>query len=98
MLKKSYSKTKEKCRVTFKLPSEVNADAAYLVGEFNEWNEESHPMKKLKDGGFSATLSLNAGQTYRFRYLLDAARWENDWAPDGYIPNEFGTDDSIVKI
>ncbi len=98
MLKKSYTKTKEKCRVTFKLPSDVNAEAAFLVGEFNEWSEEAHPMKKLKDGGFSTTLSLQSGQAYRFRYLLDRSRWENDWAPDGYIANEFGTDDSIVKI
>ena len=98
MLKKSYTKTKEKCRVTFKLPPDVNADAATLVGEFNDWDEGSHPMKKLKDGGFSTTLSLTAGQTYRFRYLLDDSRWENDWAPDGYLPNEFGTDDSIVTI
>ncbi len=98
MLKKSYTKTKSKCRVTFKLPSAVEANNAMLVGEFNEWDQEALPMKKLKDGGFSATVSLEAGQTYRFRYLLDDNRWENDWAPDGYMPNEFGTDDSIVII
>ena len=98
MIKKSYTKSKEKCRVTFKLPSAVNADAATLVGEFNEWNETSHPMKKLKDGGFSTTISLSSGQSYRFRYLLDQSRWENDWEPDGYIANEFGSEDSLVKL
>lgn len=96
MLKKSYSKTGTKCRVTFKLPAEVNAESAALVGEFNEWDEEATPMKKLKDGSFSATLSLDAGSTYRFRYLLDGERWENDWEPDGYAQNEHGTDDSLV--
>lgn len=96
MLKKSYSKTGTKCRVTFKLPAEVNAESAALVGEFNEWDEEATPMKKLKDGSFSATLSLDAGNTYRFRYLLDGERWENDWEPDGYAKNEHGTDDSLV--
>lgn len=98
MLKKSYSKTGAKCRVTFKLPSDVGANAATLVGEFNEWDLATNPMKRLKDGSFSATLSLNAGETYRFRYLLDNERWENDWAPDGYIPNEFGSEDSILVI
>ena len=98
MLKKSYSKTGSKCRVTFKLPPEVDANAAVLVGEFNEWDFATNPMKRLKDGSFSATLSLDAGETYRFRYLLDNERWENDWAPDGYLPNEFGSDDSIVVI
>lgn len=98
MLKKNYTKSGTKCRVTFKLPSDVNADSALLVGEFNEWDFEANPMKKLKNGDFSTTLSLESGQSYRFRYLLDNERWENDWAPDGYLPNEFGTDDSIVEI
>ena len=98
MLKKSYSKTGKKCRVTFKLPSQVEADSAALLGEFNDWNDSAVLMRKLKNGDFSATLSLEAGKSYRFRYLLDGSRWENDWAPDGYVANDFGTDDSIVAV
>ena len=98
MLKKSYSKTGNFCRVTFKLQVEVTADTAVLCGDFNEWDEETHVMKKLKDGSFSLTLSLPARNEYRFRYLLDGERWENDWAADGYLPNSFGTDDSVLKI
>lgn len=98
MLKKSYSKTGRKCRVTFKLPADVNAESASLLGEFNGWNTAAPPMKKLKNGDFSATLSLDAGQTYRFRYLLDAKRWENDWEPDGYVQNAYGTEDSVVTV
>lgn len=96
MLMKSYSKTGAKCRVTFKLPAEVNAETAVIVGEFNDWSKEGEPMKKLKDGSFSGTVSLDAGKTYRFRYLLDGERWENDWEADGYAQNEHGTDDSLV--
>ena len=55
-------------------------------------------MKKLKDGSFSATASLESGGTYRFRYLVDGERWENDWEADEYLPNDFGSDDSIVKV
>lgn len=98
MIKKSYSKTGKKCRVTFKLSRNVNAQSALLVGEFNNWDDGSLPMKKLKNGDFSATLSLDAGQSYRFRYLLDQSRWENDWDPDGYVANDFGTDDSVVAV
>ncbi|MDJ0755684.1 MAG: isoamylase early set domain-containing protein [Ardenticatenaceae bacterium] len=98
MLKKSYTKTGKKCRVTFKLPAEVSAEQATLVGEFNDWDETANPMKRLKDGSFSAQVSLAAGQTYRFRYLLDGERWENDWEPDGYSPNNHGTEDSLVKV
>ncbi len=98
MLKKSYSKTGGFCRVTFKLPAKVEAETAVLCGDFNEWSEESHVMKKLKDGSFSLTLSLPANNAYRFRYLLDGGRWENDWAADEYLPNSFGADDSVLKI
>ena len=98
MLKKSYSKTGRSCRVTFKLPAEVEAGEVALLGEFNEWCRESHQMKQLKDGSFSLTVSLPAGQDYRFRYLLDGDRWENDWAADDYLPNQYGTEDSLVAI
>ena len=98
MLKKSYTKTGKKCRVTFKLPAEVEAETAVICGDFNDWDQEATPMKKLKDGSFSATVSIVAGQAYRFRYLLDDERWENDWDADAYIPNEHGSDDSILEV
>jgi 1,4-alpha-glucan branching enzyme len=98
MLKKSYSKTGQFCRVTFKLPAEVNAETAVLCGEFNDWDQEANPMRQIKDGSFSTSISLPAGQSYRFRYLLDGARWENDWEADAYISNEFGAEDSLVTV
>lgn len=98
MLKKSYSKTGKKCRVTFKLPAEVEAETAVLLGEFNAWDPTTKPMKQLKDGSFSETISLAAGHTYRFRYLLDGSRWENDWEADNYVPNDQGTEDSVVVV
>lgn len=98
MLKKNYSKSGMVCRVTFKLPVEVDSENAYLCGDFNQWDESDAPMKKLKDGSFSLTVSLEAGQTYRFRYRLDDGRWENDWQADGYAPNELGAEDSLVAV
>ncbi len=98
MLKKSYSKTETKCRVTFKLSPEVSAETAALCGDFNEWNPAETPMKKLKDGSFSASVSLTAGKDYRFRYFLDGERWENDWDADEYLPNSYGEDDSVVSV
>ena len=55
-------------------------------------------MKQLKDNSFSVTVSLDAGNSYRFRYLLDGERWENDWEADAYTPNEHGADDSVVEV
>ena len=98
MLKKSYTKTGKICRVTFRLPAEAGAKTAALCGEFNGWSPIANPMKKLKDGGFSTTVSLEPEQSYRFRYWLDDERWENDWQADAYEANEFGSEDSLVKV
>ena len=98
MLKKNYTKTGRLCRVTFKLPAEVGAKTATVCGDFNDWTPGVHPMKRLKDGSFSCTVSVPSGQSYRFRYLLDGKRWENDWAADAYVPNKYANDDSIVDV
>jgi 1,4-alpha-glucan branching enzyme len=96
-MKKSYTKTGRSCRVTFEVPAQIDANTAALCGEFNEWDASKHPMKRRKDGGFSITVSLKPGE-YRFRYLVDSERWENDWEADKYVPNEFGTEDSVVVV
>lgn len=98
MLKKTYTKSGKSCRVTFELPAAVNAQSACLCGEFNNWQPSAHPMKRRKDGSFALTLSLISDQEYRYRFLLDDDRWENDWAADAYTPNEFGADDSVVQV
>jgi hypothetical protein len=54
-------------------------------------------MQRGEDG-FVAEVSLPAGRVYRFRYLLDGERWENDWAADAYVANEFGGDDSVIDL
>lgn len=98
MLKKNFSKSGQSCRVTFKLPASVEAKTAHLCGEFNSWSPTQHPMKQLKDGSFSVTVSLDAGQSYRFRYLLDGQRWENDWEADAYVANQYGSEDSLIRL
>lgn len=98
MLKKNYSKNGRSCRVTFKYPNEENGDTAVLVGDFNDWNLEAHPMKCLKDGSFSITISMEANRSYRFRYVLDDSSWHNDYEADSYIVNEYGGDDSVVTV
>jgi len=97
-MKKTYTKTGDSCRVTFNLPAEVRAEAVAVCGEFNNWDKSANPLKKRKKGNFSATLYLEAGREYRFRYWVDGERWENDWAADKYLPNEFGTEDSVVVV
>lgn len=96
MLKKQYLKTKPVCKVTFDLPAQVQGETAYLVGDFNEWDENAMPMKRNKDGSFTITLNLDTGKEYQFRYLVNGSEWHNDWNADKYVPNPFSGDNSVV--
>ncbi len=98
MPKKSYSKGGASARVTFELPGQAEADTVCLVGDFNDWAREATPMTRRKDGRFSVTISLPADRSYRYKYLVDGARWENDWAADAYVSNDHGSDDSLLTL
>jgi 1,4-alpha-glucan branching enzyme len=96
MLKKQFLKTKPVCKVTFTLPEAIKAETAYLVGDFNNWDEKATQMKKTKNGQFSTTLELDKGREYQFRYLVNGTEWHNDWHADKYMPNPFSGDNSVV--
>ncbi len=99
-LKKQYLKSNLSCKVTFRLPKQAvpDAKAVAIVGDFNNWNLAETKMQKLKSGDFKATLELPRNREYKFRYLIDDNRWENDWTADKYTPNEHGSDDSVVIV
>lgn len=87
-----------RAQVTFTLDGAVGAMSAAVCGEFNNWFGDGHVMARAADGSFTLTIELDTGRRYRFRYLLDGSRWENDWAADDYVPNAFGGDDSVVDL
>ena len=55
-------------------------------------------LDRIKKDTYQIELRLKPEQSYRFKYLIDNELWENDYAADEYIPNEFGTEDSVVII
>lgn len=100
-MKKQYLKSRNACKVTFRLPgiAAPQADKVYIAGEFNDWNTHTNPMKKLKDGDFTITLELEPGREYQFRYVIDDHRWENDWNADAYVTSPYGhCDNSVVLV
>ena len=100
MLKKSYSKTKPVCKVTFTLPVEgvQGGKEVRILGDFNNWSWENGTKMKAGKKEFSAAVELEAGKNYEFRYLIDNHIWENDWAADGYVAAPFGTTNSVVAV
>lgn len=98
MLKKQYLKSKSTCKVTFELPKAIEAESAHLVGDFNSWDTQATPMKRLKTGAWKVTLELEMGREYQYRYLVDGQDWHNDWAADKYVPNMVDGDNSVVVV
>ncbi|UCH79675.1 MAG: isoamylase early set domain-containing protein [Nitrospiraceae bacterium] len=99
-IKKEYLKSRPGCKVTFRLPKDAapQAQIVNIAGDFNNWDKDHTKMKQLKNGDFTITLELEKGREYRFRYLIDNRRWENDWFADKYVPNLYGGDDSVVVV
>src|SRR3989304_733364 len=96
MLEKKYTKKGQVCSVTFALPEAIEADSICLVGEFNDWDAAVTPMTRSEDGIFRAKLELETGRAYQFRYLINGGQWQNDSEADGYVPNGYGEDNSLV--
>jgi len=71
------------------------AKKVFLVGDFNKWDQKSHPLRKLK-GVWKISLALKPGE-YKFKYLVDG-NWQNDPAAHKYSTSPFGGDDSIVVV
>jgi 1,4-alpha-glucan branching enzyme len=102
MLTKQVVKSRRVVKVTFavqqaQLPEEIGIESIHVVGEFNEWDETAVPLKyHKKDKAYRATVELEPGQTYQFRYLINNDYWCNDWAADEYTPNNLGEDNCVV--
>lgn len=95
MLKKTRS-GEDRAKVTFVLGSQPNADHVHVAGDFNGWQADT-PMKRQKDGSWRATVELEPGRDYQFRYLVDGNHWVNDEAADAYVANPFGADNCVVR-
>ena len=98
--KKQYLKDKPVCKVTFKVGKEVTNGSykVQLVGDFNDWDTSRPPMKKLKTGEYSETISLEPGREYQYKYLIDDRIWENDIDADKYVPNSYAGTNSVVVL
>ncbi|MFW5959936.1 MAG: isoamylase early set domain-containing protein [Chitinivibrionales bacterium] len=100
-LKKQYLKSRPECKVTFSISKEEmnGGSKVSVVGDFNNWEKASHPLKKRKRGDYSVQLKLPTGKSYEYKYLVDDTDWILDSADDGRIQVEgFNTENSVVSL
>ena len=99
MITKAKAGKKGLVRVTLELSSTMWAERVNLVGEFNDWDTTATPMTRNRsDANWKATVELEAGQRYAFRYLVDGKEWLNDWHADDHVDNPYGSYDSVVDL
>tara|TARA_B100000809_G_scaffold63282_2_gene59980 strand:- start:674 stop:970 length:297 start_codon:yes stop_codon:yes gene_type:complete len=93
-IKKQYLKSKPVCKVTFELAAK-ESDKVSVVGDFNEWDAEAAPLKKLKNGTFKVVLSLEAGSSFEYKFVVDG-NYVNDKNADSLKFNKFANAENGV--
>lgn len=97
MIEKRPSANPGEVLVTFRLSQHIWADRVTLVGDFNDWNQTSHPLVRTRsDPDWHITIKLDAGRRYQFRYLLDGQEWSSDDQADDYVVNPYGDVNFVV--
>jgi 1,4-alpha-glucan branching enzyme len=96
-IKKQFLKSKPVCKVTFIVAAKEASNIA-VVGSFNDWNTESTPLKKLKNGSFKGTVDLQANTSHEFKYFIDGT-YVNETEADGYAWSDFaGAENSVLTL
>jgi 1,4-alpha-glucan branching enzyme len=93
-MKRSQGKAGKR-RVTFKVRA-PSAREVFVVGDFNNWNTQLHPLGKDEEGFWKVTLYLAPGK-YEYKLLVDGRWWEG--ARDGKsVQNLFGTLNRLLVV
>ncbi|HVP39592.1 MAG TPA: isoamylase early set domain-containing protein [Candidatus Saccharimonadales bacterium] len=67
-----------------------------LVGDFNDWDECSHPMERRPDSTHCLELLLRPGE-YEYKFKV-GSQWYNDDFAHKYVPNPWGSENSVVVV
>lgn len=95
MAKEKITANTGKRRVTFFIEAQ-QANNVSLMGDFNDWNEKKHPMKKETGKVWKKTIFLNPGR-YEYMFLVDG-QWQKDPKNDQLCQNNFGTHNNYIII
>ncbi len=80
-------------RFAFVIPTDQQV---CLVGDFNDWDEESHPMQRRPDYTHCLELKLQPGE-YEYKFKVGKV-WYNDDFAHKYVPNPWGSENSVVVV
>ena len=61
-----------------------NAASVHVIGTFNGWNEQAHPMKKLGPGGIHALFIPGVGEGELYKFLITTPDGEKLYKADPF--------------
>jgi hypothetical protein len=80
--------------LTFQL---VTDQPVSVVGDFNDWDAQTHPLTPADNGVAEATVLLLPGR-FAFRYLTEDGAYFDEPEADGIEPNGLGDTHSVVEV
>lgn len=96
MIRTQPVKGNSKVEVAFVLPQAPDGPLS-VVGDFNDWDPMVTPMTPGGEGR-QATVTVDAGRRYAFRYLGADGRWFNDDAAHTYEQGPFGSENCVIDV
>ena len=83
-------------KVTFRFAAPKGCRVS-VAGAFNGWSVEEHVLKhNAKSGFFQNTLALAPGR-YEYKFVVDGT-WVVDPACPDWVPNEYGSLNSVILV
>lgn len=67
-----------------------------IIGDFNAWQPDANPMKRMPDGAWSASIALHHGH-HRYQFLVDG-KPVNDPRAQGMARNDKNERVSLVAV
>lgn len=74
------------------------ARSVAVAGDFNAWNWAQHRGKQHADGLWRVELPLLAAGRYRYKFVIDGVRWQDDPGNGMKEPDEYGGFNSILFV
>ncbi len=82
---------------TFTVALDGHGEPMALVGDFNGWDPVANPLTRHR-GARRASVVLEPGRRYAFRYLAGEGDWFNDDDADDYESNGMGDENFVLDL
>jgi 5'-AMP-activated protein kinase regulatory beta subunit len=95
MARKAKKEAPKRRRIEFSIEM-PEANQVILMGDFNQWQPKTHPMRKDAEGVWRRTVMIYPGR-YEYRFWVDG-EWSNDPHNLQRCPNCFGSENNVIEV